>query len=126
MTVDEIPVAKSQTPDRPSLNEIVPRLAWEIAKLDPGSAAALRRGPLAGAGAASFWKLLVNHDIDAGNEAGWAALLQAIAILTPKGADPGKQSAYEPERSMGGVLHDATGFGNAPRPPLDHARGDAS
>ena len=107
MAIDEPPAEKSQVSDRPSLNQIVPQFAREIAKLDPGSAAALRRGPLAGAGAAAFWKLLVNHDIGGGNEEGWAAVLQAIAVLTPKGTDPDKKSAYEPQRSMGAALQGA-------------------
>lgn len=62
-------------------------IARDVAHLDPGAAAALRRGPLAGAGAAAFWKLLATYDPEDAvqNELGWAALIQSIAILTPKG-----------------------------------------
>lgn len=71
----------------------VRKIARDIAGLDPGPAAALRRGPLKGAGAAAFWKLLARCEPQEAerNEEGWGALIQAIAILTPKGQ--GSQSA---------------------------------
>ena len=66
------------------------------------SAAARYRGP----GAAAFWKLLTRHNpVGAShNEAGWAALMQAIAVLTPKGRDPKKQSAHDYSLPMGRAL----------------------
>lgn len=69
-------------------------IARDIADLDPGAAAALRRGPLEGSGAAAFWKLLATYEPEDAvqNELGWAALIQAIAILTPKGQ--GSRSAH--------------------------------
>ena len=98
-----------QRTDESSLTQIVSRLAWAVAKLDPGSAAALRRGPLAGAGAAAFWKLMAKHapHRTANDEPRWAALLQAIAILTPKGAESDRKPAHEPNFSMGAALYDA-------------------
>ena len=98
-----------QTTDEPSLTRIVSRLAWAVAKLDPGSAAALRRGPLAGAGAAAFWKLMAEHAPHraANDEPRWAALLQAIAILTPRGAEADRRPAHEPDTPMGTALCDA-------------------
>ena len=90
------------------LNGVIPKLASEIARLDSGPAAALRRGPLAGAGTAAFWKLTMQHAPSAArDEAGWAALLQAIAILTPKGRDPNKKSAHERQVPMGSALYSA-------------------
>lgn len=89
-----------------SLRDVIPKLATETAHLDTGSAAALRRGPLEGAGAAAFWKLLAKHS-PAGSEEDWAALIQAIAILTPKGRNPAKRSAHESTRSMGEALQAA-------------------
>ena len=91
------------------LPQAIPKIAHEIARLDPGPAAALRRGPYRGAGAAAFWKLLARHKpVDAAfNEVGWAALIQAIAVLTPKGRDPQKQSAHDFKLAMGRALHDA-------------------
>ena len=88
------------------LRDVIPRVATEIAHLDPGSAAALRRGPLDGAGAAAFWKLLAKHN-PAGSEDNWAPLIQAIAILTPKGRNPGKLPAHDGTRRMGEVLQAA-------------------
>ncbi len=90
----------------PSLANVIPALARAVATLDPGSAAALRRGPLSGAGAAAFWNLLARYSPD-GDEHKWAALIQAIAILTPKGRKPGKDSAHHGELSMGKALHEA-------------------
>ena len=89
-----------------NLPEAIPNIASEIARLDPGPAAALRRGPGNGAGAAAFWKLLARHNPvgAAHDEVGWAALIQAIAILTPKGRDPAKQSAHDYSLPMGRAL----------------------
>ena len=109
MPLDEAPKAAGPATDEPGPKRAAPRLATYIANLDPGSAAALRRGPLAGAGAAAFWKLTAEHassgaDRDAG---GWAALLQAIAILTPKGRETDRTSAHDPKVPMGAALHEA-------------------
>ena len=101
-----------RTPDavRPAQNlrVVIPKIASDIAHLDPGSAAALRRGPYSGAGAAAFWKLLVAHNpVAAQKELGWAALMQAIAILTPKGGRHEKQSAHDYSLPMGRALGQA-------------------
>ena len=83
---------------------LVSRLAANVANLDPGSAAALRRGPLRGAGAAAFWKLLADYGIDER----WAPVIQAIAVLTPKGgSSEHRRSAHDPTRTMGRALHEA-------------------
>ena len=101
--VDQSP----KTAPRPqSLKNVIPRLAREIATLDPGSASALRRGPLNGAGTAAFWKLLARYSPD-GKEHRWAALVQAIAILTPKGRRTEKDSAHQSALPMGEALHGA-------------------
>jgi len=86
--------------------DVIPRIAREIARLDPGPVAALRRGPGAGAGAAAFWKLLATHD-PVGSEGGWAALIQAIAILTPKGRHAEKRPVHDYSIPMGKALYDA-------------------
>lgn len=97
-----------------TIGETVARLAVEIAVLDPGAAAALRRGPQSGAGAAAFWKLLSRHgpdrELDRRQEDGWGTLIQAIAILTPKGGNRDgapKDCAHDPGIPMGAALHDA-------------------
>ena len=89
-------------------HQTAPWLAAYIAHLDPGSAAALRRGPLAGAGAAAFWKLAAEYAPGAArDEEGWAALIQAIAILTPKGREADRRSAHDPTVPMGAALYEA-------------------
>ena len=87
----------------------VARIAETVLHLDPASAAALRRGPLAGAGAAAYWKILAQLAVRVGpaNESAWAALVQAIAVLTPKGKSPDKQSAHNPTNPLGAALHAA-------------------
>ena len=96
-------------PATQNLPEAIPKIAMEIARLDPGPAAALRRGPRNGAGAAAFWRLLAKYSPVEGkrNESGWGALIQAIAILTPKGRDPAKRSAHNQSLPMGQVFYSA-------------------
>ena len=99
-----------------STGHMVARLAREIVELDPGSTAALRRGLQDGAGAAAFWKLMAKYDpareLRRDAEDGWSVLIQAIAILTPKGRrhengkDP-RLSPHDPHVPMGAALHDA-------------------
>ena len=90
-------------------DQVAPRLAAYIAGLDPGSAAALRRGPLVGAGAAAFWKLVAEYAPDGAtlDEEGWANLVQAIAILTPKGTETDRKRAHDPTIPMGAALYEA-------------------
>lgn len=97
-----------------TLGQIVARLAREIGVLDPGSAAALRRGPQNGAGAAAFWKLLATYgptfEMEGNREDGWAVLIQAITILTPKGRrieEASNLSVHDPQIPMGAAVHDA-------------------
>ena len=93
-----------------SLGQTIARLAREIATLDPGSAAALRRGSQHGAGAAAFWKLFAKYELSPTEEDGWSALMQAIAILTPKGKrneEASTLSVYDPTTPMGAALHEA-------------------
>lgn len=107
MSIKEIPTAPEKNVNTHSLGQVVSRLAGEIARLTPGPAAALRRGPLSGAGAAAFWQLMATHQPRTNDEAGWAALIQGITILTPKGTDPEKRSAHEYRFPMGSVLSKA-------------------
>ena len=107
MSIKEPQTAPEKKVETHGLGQVVSRLAGEIARLTPGPAAALRRGPLSGAGAAAFWQLMATHQPRTNDEAGWAALIQGIAILTPKGTDPEKKSAHEYRFPMGSVLSKA-------------------
>ena len=108
MPLDTTQRTKASNGDAPSLAQSVARIAQEIAILGPGPAAALRRGPLSGAGSAAFWKLLATHaPAGASDEAGWGVLIQAIAILTPKGAATNKRPAHDSSLPMGEVLQRA-------------------
>ena len=94
--------------DAPNLAQSVARIAQEISILGPGPAAALRRGPLSGAGSAAFWKLMATHGpAGASDEVGWGVLIQAIAILTPKGTATNKKPAHDSSVPMGGALYRA-------------------
>ena len=84
---------------------LIPRIAKEIAMLERGLLAELRRGPLSGAGSVAFWKLVAEYDIPNYRELNWAVLTQAIAILTPKGEIAKNNSAYDPDVSMGRALY---------------------
>ena len=94
---------------RTDIGLTIVRLAARIARLAPGPAAALRRGPLVQAGSAAFWQLMAENDIRARGEhlPRWATVVQAIAILTPKGRDPAKLSAHDGSIPMGAALHQA-------------------
>ena len=92
------------------LKAIVPHIARNIALADPGSAAALRRGPLSGSGSAAFWKLLADSNISSKDVEAWAAVVQSIAILTPVGCSTGGEkqgTAHDPRRPMGAAFYDA-------------------
>ena len=105
---DAVGEARS-APLKRNTKDVIPAISKEIARLDPGPAAALRGGPLNGAGAAAFWKLLADYSPigTVSRESEWAAVIQAIAILTPKGRDPGKQPAHDYALPMGRALFEA-------------------
>ena len=110
--------------DAKSLEEAVPAIALEIARLDPGPAAALRRGPRFGAGSAAMWRLLTRHNpIGADrNAGGWASLIQGLAILTARGRSRDKLSAHEPTMAVGRALEES-GFSETRLARLLAARG---
>lgn len=90
--------------------QVVPRMAQSIARLGPGPAAALRRGPAKGAGTAAYWQLvapLENDGLLRGKNSAWETVIQAIAILTPRGQDPKKQSSHDQTVAMGAALFNA-------------------
>ncbi|MDE2876982.1 MAG: hypothetical protein OXU69_03490 [Gemmatimonadota bacterium] len=112
MSLEDRPTPSGQPqPDRDFGGKIV-RLTGEIGRLPPGPAASVRRDPLAGSGSAAFWHLMATHGIHP-RERGlehWAAVTQAIAILTPKGRrDSGnpKPSPHDGANPMGAALYQA-------------------
>ena len=115
--------ASSRT-DAQSLEEAVPGIALDIARLDPGPAAALRRGPHFGAGSAAMWRLLARHNpIGADrNPSGWASLIQSLAILTARGRSRDKLTAHEPTMTVGRALEES-GFSESRLARLLSARG---
>ena len=92
--------------ERKSIKGRIPRIASQISKLGPGALSALRRGPMEGAGVAAYWRLAVQHEIGP-QETAWSQLVQAIAILTPRGGQENKQSAHLTGVSMGKALYSA-------------------
>lgn len=97
------------TPLDSEIDRKVVRIAGQISRLEPGPAASLRRDPVAGAGSAAFWHLMADNDIDAKGSCleRWGKVVQAIAILTPKGRNPGKRTAHKAANPMGYALRDA-------------------
>ena len=78
-------------------------LAQSIAAASPGAAAALRKRPL---DSPAYWSLPF------ASERAWdcsdddkAAVVSAIAILTPRGAADARRSAYDPAVPFGRALH---------------------
>lgn len=110
MPTEQSSAVNDKPSEKPDPGKPVYELAMEIARLDPGSVAALRRGPLTGNGAAAFWKLLGKHkdEVLSDNfEQKWAAIIQSIAILTPKGSASPKESVHQSKHSMGAALWEA-------------------
>lgn len=103
------PPDPSPTADRRQLGDEVEALAADIARLDPGPLAQLRRGALQGAGAPAFWTLLARHGLAPieGSLEGWAAVMQGIAIMTPRGRDRPRASPHDRSAPLGRQL--ATG-----------------
>lgn len=90
-------------------DQIVPKLAQRIMHLGPGPAAALRRGPTKGSGTAAYWRLVAQLEKDGlrGESEAWKTIIQSIAILTPPGQDPKKQSSHDRTVPMGVALFNA-------------------
>ena len=86
----------------------VPGMGRAVAALAPDVVAALRRRPAAGAAEAACEALVSMHASTRPAHAGaWAALVQAIAILTPRRRTPPAPSAHDPARSFGAALFES-------------------
>ena len=112
MSLEDRPTPSGPQRSDSDIGGKIVRLVGEISRLPPGPAASLRRNPLAGSGSAAFWYLLARNGITPGRklERRWATVIQAIAILTPKGrsdTDRPKPSAHDGAAPMGTALHQA-------------------
>ncbi len=113
MSTEHRPMSSDPLPSDSDIIGKIVRMAGDISRLPPGPAASLRRNPLAGSGNAAFWYLLAKNEIHPGRELlerRWATVVQAIAILTPKGRadkDRPKPSSHDGAAPMGTSLHEA-------------------
>ena len=87
---------------KPGLAEIIPKMCHEIAHLDSGSLARLRRMDPLGPGEAEFWKLAIFHELHQTDQVGMM-LVKLLALLTPKGQSDIKQ-LHKFGNSLGKVL----------------------
>ena len=111
-------------------SEVVASTATGIAKylltLQPGPLAELRRMTSADP-VPAFWRLAARHRKVDRNPKPWVAIVQALAILAPKG-DPSKRSQvfHNGKRPFGAVLCDGGDPGwpgkGPPRPALSEVR----
>lgn len=112
MSHEVSPVPVGTTDNTTDIDATVVRLAGEVSRMGPGLAASLRRDPLAGSGSAAFWDLLARNGIPGGRRMlpRWAAVIQAIAILTPKGGASGERrpTAHNGGNPMGTALQEAS------------------
>lgn len=81
-----------------SLAEKIDAICKDLACLDPGPLAELRRMDTSADayGAPYFWRLLARYGLapSKADEPKWAEVVQALAILTPKGRDDAKVSRH--------------------------------
>ncbi|WP_072572888.1 type I-E CRISPR-associated protein Cse2/CasB [Granulibacter bethesdensis] len=111
--------SKNQT--KQDIDQVISKLALELAKLSPGNLASLRRA-IPGHGCPEFWRLFYSQKLDQhriphskDNEQAWEWVMIAIARLTPTGQpvirsgekEDFKLSAHDPELSLGQALSDA-------------------
>ncbi len=87
------------------LGDIIPAIAVNIVHLDSGLSASLRRNPFAGSGLVACCKLMSNYEVKYNDM--WSKVIQAIAILTPKGSAANKSSAHDSSIYMGQSLEEA-------------------
>jgi CRISPR system Cascade subunit CasB len=132
--------AETRPPEEAGLKDKIGGLSACLRHLSTGGIARLRRGPLqAGdAGAPEFWKLAAHEKYgfkvgDDQTRDKWAAILQAMAILTPRSAEGG-DNPKGPANEFGKALcdggnadwleqqRDVKRAGGSPRPVLSELR----
>lgn len=90
---------------RPELGEMLFRLAQNVAKLEPGPLAHLRRMDPDGPGEGAFWVLATHHGLR--TDAAGLRLVQLLALLTPKGAPYPPKKLHDSKRAFGTALFEA-------------------
>ena len=93
--------------DSSDIYTTIPWVAKYISSLDAGMLAALRRGPFEGGGAVAFWRIISKFNVPEYLEYHWAVIVQAIAILTPRGERASRRSAHNPKLALGLALYQA-------------------
>ena len=92
---------------RERLGSIMMSIAGQLARMQPGPLASLRRGPHKGAGSATFWAVMAKAGaVDERRAPAWRTIVQAVAILTPKG-DGDKPLAQDFKIPFGSALEAA-------------------
>lgn len=95
MTQTDATASKRQ----PSIAYRIEKICDDLAGLDPGPLAELRRMDTTSDayGAPYFWRLVARYELLSNGgprEPAWAQVIQALAILTPKGRDDQKHSRH--------------------------------
>ncbi|MBJ7533588.1 type I-E CRISPR-associated protein Cse2/CasB [Rhodomicrobium vannielii ATCC 17100] len=125
------PEALTDVAKRVTLDQVIGHVSGALPHLSTGDRARLRRGPLkdGDVGAPAFWKLAAHEKYGFKGDDKWAAILQAMAILTPRPADgdDNPKGPHDPSHKFGMALCDggdkSWGQGSAdPRPVLSELR----
>lgn len=92
------------------LESKIGHLSWALPRLSTGDRADLRRGPLEDgeAGAPALWKLAAHETYGFPVTPDWAAIVQAMAILTPRSleGDDNPKGPHDPSNRFGTALCD--------------------
>lgn len=123
----EVPDAAVGEKDRRSATAL--SIAGFMKVFGTGEMAALRR--LDGnAAVPAYWRLAARHDILHADREAWAPIVQALAILTPKGQPENRRDLHDSKRKLGmafcdgGTLDWPGGLapGTSPRPMISEQR----
>lgn len=108
MTSQSETVKDLEASPQPSFSKRISNLARKISRSDAGSLASLRRGPLNGPGVAAFWKLMAeNGELSKEKMKDWAAIVQCVAILSPRATQQDRPDAHNPGVPFGSTLFKA-------------------
>ena len=124
MTQPETPNAKPS-----GLKDKIWHVAKDLSRMSTGDLAMLRRGPLreGEAGAPAFWRLSVGEAYGFPASEEWAAIIEAMALLTRRNPDGKGHQSPHGKNSLGKALCDGGDSswgsdGAEPRPALSELR----